>query len=94
MCARLGAELVAAYEARVTHVIVRADPEDNSAERTLKFLYGVAGRKWIVSIEWVRQCLRQVRPPPPPPSTVHNRHSPRYSANMDHVLVDPFLNPT
>ena len=57
---RLGADMLQTFDKRVTHVIVRVDDE-NSAERTLKFLYGVAGRKWIVSIEWVRQCLKEGR---------------------------------
>ena len=55
-----GSELLPAYNETVTHVIVRVD-EEKSAERTLKFLYGVAARKWIVSIDWVNQCLKEKR---------------------------------
>jgi len=55
-----GTEVLAAYNESVTHVIVRVD-EERSAERTLKFLYGVAACKWIVSIDWVTQCLKEKR---------------------------------
>lgn len=57
---RHGAQLLPTYNKSVTHVIVRID-EDKNAERTLKFLYGVAARKWVVSIDWVLECQRQKR---------------------------------
>lgn len=55
-----GAELLPTYAKNVTHVIVRVDGE-KCAERTLKFLYGVAARKWIVSVDWVVECQKQKR---------------------------------
>lgn len=48
------------YTHTVTHVIVRVD-EDNIAERTLKFLYGVAAKKWVVSVDWIRHCAKENR---------------------------------
>ena len=42
----------------VTHLIVKAD-EENRTQRTLKFLYAVACRKWVVSMDWVQQCINQ-----------------------------------
>lgn len=50
----LGAVVLADYDPSVTHVIIRVDKE-NCARRTLKFLYGVASKAWIVSIEWIRE---------------------------------------
>lgn len=57
---QMGAEVLPAYTPNVTHVIVRVD-EENCAERTLKFLYGVACKRWIVSIEWIRECVKEGR---------------------------------
>ena len=35
--------------------------EDNVAERTLKFLYGVAAKKWVVNMDWVRKSISEKR---------------------------------
>jgi hypothetical protein len=48
------------YTCAVTHIIVQLD-EENCAQRTLKFLYGVASGKWIVGVDWVHQCIRENR---------------------------------
>lgn len=55
---RIGAEVVPTYTPAVTHVIVQVDTE-NCAQRTLKFLYGVAAGKWIVGIDWVHSSMRE-----------------------------------
>ena len=57
---QFGVDFLTTYTNRVTHVVVRVD-EDNMTERTLKYLYGVAGHKWIVNVDWVRQCLKEKR---------------------------------
>ena len=55
---KIGADVVPTYTPAVTHVIVQVD-NDNCAQRTLKFLYGVAAGKWIVSIDWVHSSMRE-----------------------------------
>ena len=57
---RIGAEVSLTYTCAVTHIIVQLD-EENCAQRTLKFLYGVASGKWIVGVDWVHQCIREKR---------------------------------
>lgn len=57
---RIGAEVSLTYNSSVTHVIVCLD-EENCAQRTLKFLYGVASGNWIIGVDWVHQCIRQDR---------------------------------
>ena len=57
---QLGAEVLPTYSPNVTHVIVRVD-QDNCAERTLKFLYGVACKRWIVNFDWIRKCVTDGR---------------------------------
>ncbi len=55
---KIGAEVVPTYNAAVNHVIVVVD-SDNCAQRTLKFLYGVAAGRWIVGIDWVYSSMRE-----------------------------------
>ncbi|KAK4009213.1 hypothetical protein OUZ56_018322 [Daphnia magna] len=57
---RIGAEVSQTYNSSVTHVIVYLDDE-NCAQRTLKFLYGVASGIWIVGVDWVHKCIRENR---------------------------------
>ena len=57
---RIGAEVSLTYTCAVTHIIVQLD-EENCAQRTLKFLYGVASGKWIVGVDWVHRCIRENR---------------------------------
>lgn len=48
------------FDQEVTHVIVKAD-KDNSANKTLKYLQGVAHKKWIVGFDWVINSLKENR---------------------------------
>ena len=57
---RIGAEVSLTCTCAVTHIIVQLD-EENCAQRTRKFLYGVASGKWIVAVDWVPQCIRENR---------------------------------
>lgn len=43
----------------VTHVIVNTTGRENAARSTLKYLQGVAHRKWIVSYRWVEDCIKK-----------------------------------
>lgn len=43
----------------ITHVIVNTTGKENAAKSTLKYLQGVAHRKWIVSYKWVEDCVRK-----------------------------------
>ncbi|XP_072746139.1 uncharacterized protein [Anoplolepis gracilipes] len=47
------------FESGVTHVIVNTVGEKNAAKSTLKFLQGIAHRKWIVSYRWIEDCIEQ-----------------------------------
>ncbi|CAH9111800.1 unnamed protein product, partial [Cuscuta europaea] len=51
-----GATVVKTWDTSVTHVIASID-EKGACRRTLKFLMGVLGGKWILTIEWIKACL-------------------------------------
>ncbi|XP_043259045.1 uncharacterized protein LOC122401150 [Colletes gigas] len=55
----VNARYVTQFDPDVTHVIVKADKENNGASKTLKYLQGIAHRKWIVVDQWVTDCLKE-----------------------------------
>lgn len=57
--ARHNANYVNRFSRDVTHVIVKTTGEQNVAQSTLKYLQGIAHRKWVVSYRWIEDCSRQ-----------------------------------
>lgn len=45
------------FDPAVTHVIVNTSGADNAAKSTLKYLQGIAHRKWVVSFKWIEDCI-------------------------------------
>ncbi|XP_011636406.1 breast cancer type 1 susceptibility protein homolog [Pogonomyrmex barbatus] len=57
--AKYNASYVNQFDRNVTHVVVKTTGEQNAARSTLKYLQGIAHRKWIVSYRWIEDCTRQ-----------------------------------
>ncbi|KAK1378391.1 Protein BREAST CANCER SUSCEPTIBILITY 1 [Heracleum sosnowskyi] len=52
-----GVKVLKNWDSSVTHIIASTD-ENGTCRRTLKFLMGILEGKWILSIEWVKACLK------------------------------------
>ncbi|XP_017789807.1 PREDICTED: breast cancer type 1 susceptibility protein homolog [Habropoda laboriosa] len=57
----VNARYMTQFNQDVTHVIVKTDQENNGANKTLKYLQGIAYGKWIVSYQWVMDTLKERR---------------------------------
>ncbi|EGI61235.1 PREDICTED: uncharacterized protein LOC105150142 [Acromyrmex echinatior] len=57
--AKHNASYVNQFDHNVTHVIVKTIGEQNMANSTLKYLQGIAHRKWLVSYRWIEDCSMQ-----------------------------------
>lgn len=53
------ADFTTSFNPHVTHVIVKVTGPQNAAEKTLKFVQGIAHRKWIVSVNWAFDSLQE-----------------------------------
>lgn len=56
---KYNANYVSQFNRDVTHVIVKTTGEQNIANSTLKYLQGIAHRKWVVSYRWIEDCNKQ-----------------------------------
>ncbi|KAL5977414.1 hypothetical protein ACLOJK_021760 [Asimina triloba] len=56
-----GACVSKTWSSAVTHVIASTD-ENGACKRTIKFLMGILEGKWILSIDWIKACMTEMKP--------------------------------
>ncbi|MED6183341.1 hypothetical protein PIB30_037068 [Stylosanthes scabra] len=49
------------WDSSVTHVVASTD-ENKACRRTLKVLMGILEGKWILNVEWIKACMKQMEP--------------------------------
>ncbi|KAJ0980471.1 hypothetical protein J5N97_008726 [Dioscorea zingiberensis] len=56
-----GVSVSKSWTSTVTHVIASTD-ENKACRRTLKFLMGIIYGKWILTIDWIKDCMEAMEP--------------------------------
>ncbi|XP_057983911.1 uncharacterized protein LOC131168474 isoform X2 [Malania oleifera] len=56
-----GLKVLKKWNSSVTHVIASTD-ENGACRRTLKILMAILEGKWILSIEWIKACMKAMKP--------------------------------
>ncbi|KAE8688021.1 hypothetical protein F3Y22_tig00111005pilonHSYRG00168 [Hibiscus syriacus] len=56
-----GVPVLKRWDSNVTHIIASTD-ENGACKRTLKFLIGILEGKWILNINWVKACIKAMKP--------------------------------
>eukprot|EP01091_Cochliopodium_minus_P010193 TRINITY_DN2656_c0_g1_i1.p1 TRINITY_DN2656_c0_g1~~TRINITY_DN2656_c0_g1_i1.p1 ORF type:complete len:1030 (+),score=414.49 TRINITY_DN2656_c0_g1_i1:260-3091(+) len=59
LCVKLGGRLVKQWSDEVTHLVTNVDPETKTTKRTVKYLLSILSGNWVVSFDWVENCLSQ-----------------------------------
>lgn len=54
---KFNARLQANFDLSVTHVVVKVDPETKAPPKTFKYIQGIAYKKYVVSLEWIKDCV-------------------------------------
>ena len=55
----VNADFTSLFNPNVTHVIVKVTGPQNATEKTLKYVQGIAHKKWIVSVKWATDSLQE-----------------------------------
>ncbi|KAJ8758777.1 hypothetical protein K2173_000498 [Erythroxylum novogranatense] len=55
-----GVTVLKKWDSNVTHVIASTD-ENGACRRTFKFLIGILEGRWILNIEWVKDCMKAMK---------------------------------
>ena len=57
LCGMCAGKISREYSDEVTHLILTL--ENDCVPQTMKYLFAIAGKKWVVTFDWVEDCLRQ-----------------------------------
>ncbi|CAH0692838.1 unnamed protein product [Chilo suppressalis] len=57
LCRKYNWQYIDKYSRELTHLVVGVDDE-NKSQRSVKYMCALAASKWIVSYEWVENCLK------------------------------------